>query len=164
MKFGIDVPKKLTGADVYVRVLQITSLLPIAYLLTIPSYMGIITTNNVLTVLFDGGISCLPRAEALLLSLLYRITSSEFTVIFILLGFALAFGLMMKKLLHGKTARTTRYVLIVCIILDLILRLLPLSFNGVFALPYAVAGITVRLICLVLVIFDIIADKKQAKA
>lgn len=163
MKCGINASKQLSGAEWYVRLFQISSLLPMAYILTVPSYMKIITTDNWLTKLFDGGIACLPRAEALLLSLLYRVSESELAVSFALLGIALAFGLVMKQLLRGKSAKAVRIVLAVCIGTDLVLRLLPLGFNSTFGAVFAILGFAVRLICLLLIILDIIASKKATK-
>lgn len=161
MKFGLNDRKYLTGGGLYVRILQIAALLPVLYVVVAPSYPPILTQRSALSVLFDLGFSALPRWEMLGLSALYRVTASEIAVCFALLIPALAFGLAAKKL-PEKHARTARLVCAALVAADLVLRLLPLKFNTAFGLPCAAAGFALRLGCLLLLLLDLRAAKKQA--
>ncbi len=162
MKFGINLRKTLTGAETAVRVFQICSLLPLAYMLVASGYPYLFTHESLFSVLFDLGIAAIPRAEALGLSLLYRKSGSEIVVYFVLLGFALLVGLAAKALLKGpeRRVKTSRLVWAVLIGLDLILRLIPLPFAGL-AFYASALGFAVRLGCLALILLDLRAAGKN---
>ena len=163
MKFGVKPGKHLSGAGLYTILTQAASLLPLPYFLTVSGYLGIITKRGALPFLFDAGFAALPRWESLLLSLLYRKTAHELLVCFVLLAAALAFGIVMKRLLpsEGKTAVVLRVVLCVLIAADLLLRLALPGFRAVFGLPAALTGLAVRLAGLALLLADLIVAKKH---
>lgn len=165
MKFGIDSRKNLTGAGLYMYLFQAVSLFPLVYIAIATGYIGITSTDNIVSYMFDFGMAAIPRYEALLISLAYRKSLSEIAVFFIIIGIALVFGLILSRLLKSseKTAVVTRIVLIILIVSELILRLLPFGFNKSFGTVASVIGIVFRLICLVLIIIDLIKYKK-AKA
>ena len=164
MRFGIDQRNRLTGADLYVRVFQIISLLPVLYVLVACVYPAVFTTRNVLSFLFDAGMSALPRWEALALSWLYRVTASEVLVCFALMAAALFFGLVAGRLLKGvRRGRTVRAVLAVFIVLDQILLALPPSFRFPFGVPAAVTGFIIRLGCLALLLGDLLTARRDAR-
>ena len=93
MRFGINIRNRLTGADLYVRIFQLTGLAPVLYVLVACVHPAVFTSGNVFSVLFGLGTSALPRWEALALSRLYRMSHSEVLVCAAVLVFALAFGL-----------------------------------------------------------------------
>ncbi len=162
MKFGIGFRKEKTGSEIYVRVFQIVSMLPALYFLVSACYQYIMTKKGMMHFLFNLGAASLPRWEALLLSFVYRLTSSEIVVFYLLMTAALAFGILAGRLLKAdhKTARTTRIVLAVMIGCDLILRVLPFGFNLAFGWLFTVLGFIIRAACLALIIIDLAADKK----
>ena len=188
LRFGIpENNKDFSGTELYIRILQISALLPIPYFFAVVGYPAIITKANVLSFLFDAGMMAIPRFWSLLLSFIYRISSSEVLVTALLLVPAFICGIVFKKLLREKsgkrtaaggsaatdlsipaacknTALNTRRVLAVLIILDLIFRVIPLSFNLTFGIPALIIGFVVRACCLVLVILDLRAAKKQETA
>ena len=102
LEFGIDIRRKLTGADLYVRILQICSLLPLPYIFLARSHPPILSTRNLLSALFDTGVCALPRIEAFALSWLYRLTLSEVAVYFVILAIALALGIIAGRILRGS--------------------------------------------------------------
>jgi len=161
--FGTDVRKALSGADLYVRVFQILSLLPVLYLFVAAAHPAVMTSRNVLSALFDAGMSTLPRAESLLLAALYRHTGNEIYVYFALLAAALLLGILGNRLFRDnhRSGRKTRLVFTVMIVADLILRVAPFAFNSTFGLPAAVFGFAVRLACLVLILLDLRADRQS---
>lgn len=161
MKFGFENRRQLTGADLYVRIFQVASLLPALYILILPGYPGIVTHRSVLSALFDLGFSALPRTETLLLSLLYRRTGSEILMFFALLLAALMFGILSKRLL-ARTPRATRLVCALLICADFALRLLPLRVNTAFGQPYSAIGFAVRVLCLALIAMDLNAAKQSS--
>ena len=164
MKFGINTPKKLNGAKLYVIIFQISSILPLIYTLVLSGYAGLITKKSLLGIIFDLGICSIPRLEALGLSFLYKLSKNEIIICFVLLTVALVFGLICNKLLNSeKSAKIIRFVFIALIAADLVVRVLPLGFNSTFELPLQIAGFAVRIICLVLIILDFIAGKKRKK-
>ena len=165
MKFGVQSGKQLSGAGLYVILMQAASLLPLPYFLTVSGYLGVITKRGVLPFLFDAGFAALPRWESLLLSLLYRNTAHELLVCFVLLAAALAFGIIMKRLLQneGKTAVVLRTVLCGLIAADLLLRLALPGFRTAFGMPAAVVGLVIRLAMLGLLIGDLIAEKNHSQ-
>ncbi len=161
MTFGVNVRGKLTGADAAVRIFQISSLLPLPYIFLASGYQYLFTKYGLFSVLFDLGFAALPRVETLGLSALYRVTSSEIIVYFLMAALALAVGLAAKRLLRGKERRpvTVRVVWSVLIALDLVFRLVPLPFASlpIWAL---VPGFLLRAACLALVLLDLRAVKK----
>lgn len=163
MKFAVKKQKQLNGAKLYVYIFQISSLLPLVYIFAVSGYASLITKKSISGIIFDSGMCLIPRLEALGLSYLYRISESEIAVYFALLLFALAFGIICNKLLNGKykTAKNIRYVFIALILADLVIRAMPFGFNSAFELPFEIAGFALRLACLVLVVLDLIADKKS---
>ena len=163
MKFGVNLRKQKTGAELSVQIQQICALLPVLYLFAGAGFPIVLTSRNAFAVLFDLGMSALPRLESLAISQLYRVLRSEVLVNFLLLGFALILGLAAGSLLRGsrRKARCVRWVLAGFIAADLLLRLLPLSFNQAFGLPCAVAGFLVQAACLVLTLLDLRADGRS---
>ena len=166
MKFGINIRKKITGAELSVRVFQFLSVLPVFYIAVASAYMALLTQKGVLQALCEYGMAALPRTEAFLLSLLFRKTGHEVLVVFALLAAALAMGFGGGAVLRAKhnTARTARWVYAALIAADLVLRLLPLHINRVISLPAAIVGFVLRLACIVLVLLDLRADRKAAPA
>lgn len=163
MKFGIDSRKHLTGASLYMYAFQTVSLFPLLYILIAIGYLGIFSSNNILSYLFDFGIAAIPRYEALLAAFIYRKTLSEIVVFYVIIGIALIFGLVLNRLLKGneKTAIITRITLIILIVIELIMRLLPLGYNSGFGLVESVIALFFRIIFLVLIVIDLIAYKKE---
>ena len=157
VEFGIDIRRKLTGADLYVRILQICSLLPLPYIFLARSHPPILSTRNLFSVLFDTGVCTLPRVEAFALSWLYRLTLSEVAVYFVILAIALALGIIAGRILRGDPEASIRFhkVIAVLIALDLVIRVIPIKANIAFGIPLAVIGLAVRAICLYLVIRDL---------
>ena len=96
IRFGTDPRKRLNGSDLYVKTFQLASILPVFYLFMASGYMGIFSKRTVFSVLFDLGISVLPRAEALALSYIYRITDNELIMVFIMM--IIGFGLPMAAI------------------------------------------------------------------
>ena len=164
MKFGLTSGKQRTGADIFVLIWQSVCLLPLPYLLILSGYAGLMAKNSVFGFLFDCGMAALPRWLTLGLSYLYRLAGHELIVYFILPVLALAFGLVMKKLLRGcpKTAKTVRLALCAAIIVDLILRALLPQFRVLFGWPAAIIGLVIRLVMLALLTGDLIAEKKRS--
>ena len=157
VEFGIDIRRKLTGADLYVRIFQICSLLPLPYIFLARPHPPILRTRNLLSVLFDTGISALPRLEAYALSYLYRLTSSEVAVYFVILAFALALGFISSRVLRGDPEVSIRFhkAIAVLIALDLAIRIIPVRANIAFGIIPAVLGFVIRAVCLYLVIRDL---------
>ena len=166
MKFGINIRKKITGAELSVRLFQLLSVLPVLYIAVTSAYLALVTEKGVLQALCEYGTAALPRAEAFLLSLLYRKTGHEVLVAFVLPAAALIMGFGGGAVLRAKhdTARAARWVYAALIAADLILRLLPLQMNRVFSLPAAVVGFAVRLACIVLILLDLMADGRKTEA
>ena len=166
MKFGINIRKKITGAELSVRVFQILSVLPVLYIVVSSAYMALLTTKGVLGALFEYGLAALPRSLAFGLSVIYRKTGHEALLVAVLLAAALLMGYGGGALLRAKrpTARVVRWVYAALIAADLILRLLPLQMNRVFSLPAAIVGFVLRLACIALILLDLRADRKAVFA
>ena len=166
MSFGIIKKKRITGADLFVAIMQICAVFPVLYLVYVPGYMPLLKNRGVLTCVFDLGCSALPRIETFLISLVYRLTLNEIVVAFIFPAAALALGIIMNRLLRERyeTARRTRLVLIALVALDIVLRLLPLNINRVFPQTIDIVAFAVRLGCLALIILDLVFDAKERKA
>ena len=160
MKFGIDVRGRLTGADLAVRIVQIAAALPMLYFVILSGWLALLTQDTPLTYLFSLGVCAIPRAVALGLSALYRHTGGEVLFSMLLVAAALAFGVVMNRLLHSERGRTARIVLVVLITIDLILRLLPLGFTKAFGLPCEIIAFALRAVSLTLVLLDLRAGKK----
>ena len=162
MKFGLNDRKNLTGAGLYVIIFQAMSLLPLLYIFTATGYMGLLFKSSFLSVLCDFGFSAIPRAEALLLSYLYRITSSEVIIYFILILWALALGIAFKKLSikSEKAGIIVRKAAMALIIIDLVVRCVPLDFNRSFGTAGFLFGLIIRAGCFVLILLDL---KKKNK-
>lgn len=161
MRFGLT--GKRTGAHVYMLAFQVSSLLPLPYIFVLAGYAGLAARRGVLSFLFELGCAFLPRWETLLLSALYGRTGNEILVYFIPLGFALALGLVLNRLLRAgeKTAKAVRIVLCALILADLILRACSPRFAAVFGAGVSAAGFVFRLACLALPVLDMIFEKKR---
>ena len=159
MKFGIDIRGRLTGADLAVRIVQIAAALPMLYFVILSGWLSLLTMETPLTYLFSLGVCAIPRAVALGLSALYRQTGGEVLFSMLLVAAALAFGVVMNRLLHSERGRTARIVLVVLITIDLILRLLPLGFTKAFGLPCEIIAFALRAASLILILLDLRAGK-----
>ena len=159
--WGVQGRKVLTGTQLCARVYQVVSLFPLPYIFCIAGYPAVITTRNVLSLLFDAGIMAIPRLEAVTLSALYRVTSSELVVYFALLVPAIVVGFAIDRLTRctERTNVRARQALAALIALDLVIRLLPLGFNQAFGLPLAVVGWLCQTVCLAFVILDLRAAR-----
>lgn len=164
MKFAVNERKRLTGAGLYVCIFQSCAVFPVLYILVLSGYMSLMNTNSPFSVLSDMALSAMPRAESVLLSCLYRLSMNEIVVSAAVLLFALVYGTVVSRYLRYHSARKLRIVLCVLIGADLIIRLLPLSFNAIYGTLPAIIGFIVRLGCLVLILLDLIADKKQTNS
>lgn len=164
VEFGIDIRRKLTGADLYVRIFQICSLLPLPYMFLATAHPPVLSSRNLFSVLFDMGIFSLPRLEAYALSGLYRLTSSEVVVYFVILAVAMALGFVSSRVLRGNPEVSIRFhkAAEVLITLDLSIRIIPVKANIAFGIPAAVIGLAVRAACLYLVIRDMKATAQTA--
>lgn len=166
VRFGIDIRRQLTGADLYVRIFQICALLPLPYMFFAMVHPAIYSTRNLLSVLFDIGICSLPRAEALAMSCLYRATLSEEAVYFVILAIAIVLGVAADRVLRGNPELSIRmhklFAVLIC--LDLAIRIVPVRANFIFGIPAAAAGIVIRAFCLYLIVRDLKAVEKTAAA
>ena len=162
VKFGIDLRRALTGADVYVRIFQVSAVLPSVFIAAAAAYPPLLLTRNFFSVLFDLGMSMLPRALTLALSTIYRTTGSEIYVYFIPLVIALALGVFADRVLRGspRKAVLVHKVFIALIAVDLVLRLVPVRYNLVFGWPAAIVGFLVRAGCFAFLVLDLRADRK----
>ena len=88
-------------------------------------------------------------------------SSSEVMFFFVMMVFALIFGIVAGKVLHDvhDKAVKARKVFMVLIIIDLVLRLIPMRFNAPFGIVPAIIGFIVRVICLGLIYKDLKADE-----
>ena len=158
--FGIDIRRKLTGADLYVRIFQISALLPLPYMFLATAHPAIYSSRNLFSALFDIGMCSLPRAEAFALSFLYRVTLSEVTVYFVMLALAAALGFAADRVLRGDPDLSVRmhrlFAVLIC--LDLAIRIVPVRANIIFGIPAEAAGIAVRAFCLYLIVRDLKAS------
>lgn len=163
IQWGINDRKITTGADLYVLIFQITSLIPLPFMLAVTGYPAVMTSDNVLTFLFKTGIMALPRTEALALSFAYRALASEMVVYFAMPVIAFVLGILFKRLLKGsfRASRVLRIILLILIGCDLIFRMLPFSFNYSFGIAPAVIGFLIRLACLILIILDLRCSRYQ---
>ncbi len=163
VEFGIDIRRKLTGADLYVRIFQICSLLPLPYIFVATAHPDIFSTRNLLSVMFDTGIAALPRAEAFALSYLYRASSSEVAVYFVILAVALALGFIAARVLRGDSGASVRFhkTAAALITADLVIRVIPVKANLAFGILFAASGFIIRAACLYLVVRDLKPADRQ---
>ena len=153
--------KKLSGFEIYVLIYQVISLLPLVYIFTATGSLAVFTKESFISRMFDFGVSCQPRLLMLLLSWLYRASMSEMAVYFFFPVVALIWGLLTKHLLYegrsreGRLANKLRYAVIALIVLDLVLRLLPVRMNQIYSIGFQIAGFAVRAVCLGCIVFDI---------
>ena len=161
MKFGLGSSKKITGSHLSLYIFQFVSVLPAIYILVASGFMALLSMDGIVPFLCLTVFSIIPRAESIGLSYLYRLTSGEAFVCMGLLLSALIVGLILNKLLRSKekTAFIVRIIYAVFLAADLILRLLPFSFNKAFGFAPDAIGFAVTLICLALVAADIIVYK-----
>lgn len=161
MQFGLT--GKKTGAHAYTTAFQIASLLPLPYIITLAGYGALAARRGVFSFLFDLGCAMLPRWETVALSAFYGKAGSEPLTYFLILGFAIALGCVLRRLLgkEGKTARAVRIVLCALIAADLVLRVCTPRFSAVFGTGVSVAGFVFRLCCLALPATDLIFEKRR---
>ena len=161
MKFGLT--GKMTGAHAYTAAFQIVSLLPLPYIITMAGYGALAAKEGAFSFLFDLGCAMLPRWEMIALSALYGKTGSEPLVYFLILGFAFALGLVLRRLCgkEGKTAVAVRIALCALIAADLVLRVCTPRFSAVFGTGVSFAGFVFRLCCLALPATDLIFEKRR---
>lgn len=164
IRFGINTGKSLTGAELLVRAFQVASILPAIYIFILAGYPGLITRKGFSWFIFELGVSCIPRAESYLISLLFRVTSSEVLTSFVLLAAVLITGLIMAKLLRSKKkgAFITRCVLAALIAADIVIRLIPLGLNKAFGTVPNVLGIVFAVTGLAFTLADIIRSRKES--
>lgn len=157
--------KKLGKTQYYVRIFQITTLLPLLYIFVASAQASLFVYGGFPGILFDLGIGCLPRAEVYLMSVAYHLTRNELVIYFGILVYALVFGMVINRLLSGKsrTKHVTRMVLAACIGCDLIVRLLPIRLNTVLPVGYLIAGLAVRAVCLWLVLSEEAEARKKER-
>ena len=165
MKFGLNLRKKITGADLYLRIFQFSAILPVIYIAVLSGYPALITKKSVFSLLFDCGLSLLPRWESLAISKIYQSSLSEVLCIFIPLLLALITGIIGNHLLkkNVKSAAVIHYFFIVMIAIDLVLRCLPFRFNASLGFWMWLFSFLLRLACLFFIILDLIAYKKEQK-
>lgn len=165
MRYGKFLTKRLTCADIYIKVFQTLSALSALYLIIAPGSMSILTKRGVFSYLFDLGMESLPKWMELGLSYVYVLSKSEVAVCFIVLGFALAFGLAAAALFHAKmpTAKISRIVIACFLAADLVVRLLPLDLNRAFGPAASIPAFIIRLACLALVVFDVVYESRREK-
>ena len=165
MRFAFDPLKSHSGAELYVKLFQISSVLPLPYIFIASGSLSVVTKKGPLSFLFDLGVSMLPRWEALGLSALYRKTGSELALFFLILIIALAFGLFSKRIFRGseKKALRSRIAFLTLIGADLVLRLIPFGFVPAFGAGTTVLAFAFRIACFLSVLLDIVFERKKAK-
>ncbi len=162
MKFGSE-NKGLTGGTLALYIWQLCALLPLLYVVGCAVQLLDATRGGgFFGWLFGVGVCAMPRAEALALSLAYRLTAHEAVVCLAPALLALIVGLFLVKPLKcgGKTARLTRVAIVALWTVDLLAGLLPLAVNTVFGWEAALPGMAIRLACLALTAADLIADRR----
>ena len=153
-----------TFTGLAIRVIQAVSLLPLPFILACTGYWALYAHETPLSVMFRLGMASLGRVELFLLSLLYRASLSEVALFFGIVLTALAFGLITKRIAASseRASHTLSIVLAVWLGADLVIRVLPIGWNGNFGTGYEIFGFAVRLVCFGLVIFDLVfASKKR---
>ncbi len=152
---------RMTFTGLAILIFQILSLLPLPYIFMATGSYQLIMSKGILSLLFDLAATALPRPEVLLISFIYRKTLNEIVVFFLFPAIALLAGLVTRAMLRyeGPKARAARYLLALFCLTDLIVRILPVSFNKVYPVPYQVLGFLVALACLVLIVIDILKKR-----
>ncbi|MBR3296837.1 MAG: hypothetical protein IKI65_03245 [Firmicutes bacterium] len=157
ISFGTDDKKRLTGTGTYVKVFQVSSLVLACCMLLASQFPPVMLKRGLFSALFDLAAMSLPRAWVWLLSCIYRASSKETILFFALLVLALALDIAFRKISarSPKAAENIRKAFAVLIAADLVIRLLPFSFNSEFSFITNAAGFVVRLACLVLIVLDL---------
>ena len=162
MSFGFD-RKKLTGATLALRILELSSALLPLYAMAAVGYPRLLTVESVFSFLCRLGASLVPRVWLWGLGWLYKLTAKEFLVCFALLVPALLIGLGADNLLRARaeTARRARIGLAAFLALEIVLHLLPLRINSVFGAAENLIAAAVLVLCLVLTLLDLRAEKNK---
>lgn len=161
--FENQLPRSLTGAELYVLLFQVSSVLPLPFLFTVSGYTGLMLRRGVLSYLFDLGLCALPRWEALGLSVLYGKTGSERAVYFTMLVLALLYGLLWKRLRRNEKATFAAAVIAaVLVAADLILRIFTFRTFAVFGLGAQIPAVILRLAGFALLVFDLFRMRRAA--
>ena len=155
MSFGFD-RKKLTGATLALRILELSSMLLPLYVMAAVGYPRLLTVESVFSFLCRLGASLIPRVWLLGLGWLYKLTAKELLVCFALLIPALLIGIGTDNLLRARaeTARRARIGLAAFLALEIVLHLLPLRLNGVFGTSANLIAAAVLALCLALTRLD----------
>ena len=162
MSFGFD-RKKLTGATLALRILELSSMLLPLYVMAAVGYPRLLTVESVISFLCRLGASLIPRVWLLGLGWLYKLTAKELLVCFALLIPALLIGIGTDNLLRARaeTARRARIGLAAFLALEIVLHLLPLRLNGVFGTSANLIAAAVLALCLALTLLDLRAEKNK---
>ena len=162
MSFGFD-RKKLTGATLALRSLELSSMLLPLYVMAAVGYPRLLTVESVFSFLCRLGASLIPRVWLLGLGWLYKLTAKELLVCFALLIPALLIGIGTDNLLRARaeTARRARIGLAAFLALEIVLHLLPLRLNGVFGTSANLIAAAVLALCLALTLLDLRAEKNK---
>ena len=150
--------KKYTGRELYLYIFQTVSLLPLLYMLLFTGMFSIITNHNLFGFLFDLGLVCLPKIEFWILSRLYHETLNEILVFFLMPCIALILGRMINRKFSEKDGNSLNTILVFLLLIDLILRLLPLAINTSFPVCLQIIGFAVRSWLLTMILKDQIKD------
>ena len=162
MSFGFD-RKKLTGATLALRILELSSALLPLYAMAVVGYPRLLTVESVFSFLCRLGASLIPRVWLLGLGWLYKLTAKELLVCFALLIPALLIGIGTDNLLRARaeTARRARIGLAAFLALEIVLHLLPLRINSVFGTAENLIAAAVLALCLALTLLDLRAEKNK---
>ena len=162
MSFGFD-RKKLTGATLALRILELSSMLLPLYVMAAVGYPRLLTVESVFSFLCRLGASLIPRVWLLGLGWLYKLTAKELLVCFALLIPALLIGIGTDNLLRARaeTARRARIGLAAFLALEIVLHLLPLRLNGVFGTSANLIAAAVLALCLALTLLDLRAEQNK---
>ena len=85
ISFGTDDKKRLTGAGIYVKIFQVSSLVLACCMLLASQFPPVMLQRGLFSALFDLAAMSLPRAWVWLLSGIYRASSKETILFFALL-------------------------------------------------------------------------------
>lgn len=148
--------KKLSLMELYVYVEQSLLLIPLLYIFVVSGSYYQIMSINIITITFEFGMSFLPRIIMWLSSIVYHSSMSEIVMYFSMAFLSLIIGLIASKtILHKYNDKLIYHdILIGFNVLDIILRLLPLSFNNIFYNYVDILALIFRIICLILIIYD----------
>ena len=154
-----------TGTVIYVLLFQAASLIFPLFVIATALYPDLLYMKGIPAFLFELGTCLLPRWEAMLLSLLYRATTSEIITAIVVPSAALAAGIIIRRLISegGRTAFATRISAAALVACDLLFRLLPFHANRVYGLPAGICSWLFRALCVSLILYDIISDLKKKK-